>query len=166
MDTRRVHERDFWEKLSFFLNPSDLLEDKTPLEVLHSGEKIEEVIQAVKAYGEHGALGMFNPPPADLSSRIALIYVPSDSTICYRSHQMSKAPLYFGLGMMYRWDAPAAEYGVLYLASDPLQKDPRIIRVGRHFLFARSCRWYSTIRGWSHHPAQRRVNVLITRQRT
>jgi hypothetical protein len=46
--------RDFWEKLSFFLNPSDLLEDETPLEALNKGGKFEEVIGAAKTYGEHG----------------------------------------------------------------------------------------------------------------
>jgi hypothetical protein len=40
----------FWEKLSFFLilNPSDLLEDRIPLEALHNGQNLEEVIK------EHG----------------------------------------------------------------------------------------------------------------
>jgi hypothetical protein len=45
---------DFWEKLSFFLNPSDLLEDRTPLEALNNGKNLEEVIRAAKVYGEHG----------------------------------------------------------------------------------------------------------------
>jgi hypothetical protein len=45
---------DFWEKLSFFLNPSDLLEDRTPLEALNNGQKLEEVIRTAKVYGEHG----------------------------------------------------------------------------------------------------------------
>jgi hypothetical protein len=47
--------RDFWEKLSFFLNPSDLLDDQTPLEALSRGEKTKEVLRAAKVYGEHGA---------------------------------------------------------------------------------------------------------------
>jgi hypothetical protein len=46
--------QDFWEKLSFFLNPSDLLEDRTPLEALNKGQNLEEVIRAAKVYGEHG----------------------------------------------------------------------------------------------------------------
>jgi hypothetical protein len=46
--------QDFWEKLSFFLNPSDLLDDRTPLEALHNGQNLEEVISAAKVYGEHG----------------------------------------------------------------------------------------------------------------
>lgn len=47
--------QDFWERLSFFLNPSDLLEDRTPLEALTNGQNREEVIRAAKVYGEHGA---------------------------------------------------------------------------------------------------------------
>ena len=46
---------DFWEKLSFFLNPSDLLEGQTPLQALAEGKNIEDVMRAAKAYGEHGA---------------------------------------------------------------------------------------------------------------
>jgi hypothetical protein len=61
---------------------------------------------------------MYNPPPADLASRDALIYIPPDGTIWYRSHLTTKGALYFGRGMAYRWDAPAGEYGVLYLGSD------------------------------------------------
>ena len=47
--------QDFWEKVSFFLNPNDLLEDQTPLEVLTKGEKVDDVIRAALVYGEHGA---------------------------------------------------------------------------------------------------------------
>jgi hypothetical protein len=47
--------QDFWERVSFFLNPNDVLGDETPLGVLIKGENIEEVIRAAKAYGEHGA---------------------------------------------------------------------------------------------------------------
>jgi len=47
--------QDFWEKVSFFLNPNDLLEDQTPLEVLTKGEKVDDVIRAAQVYGEHGA---------------------------------------------------------------------------------------------------------------
>lgn len=46
--------QDFWEKLSFFVNPSDLLEERTPLEALNNGQNLEEVIRAAKVYGEHG----------------------------------------------------------------------------------------------------------------
>jgi len=47
--------QDFWEKVSFFLNPNDLLEDQTPLEVLTKGEKVDDVIRAALVCGEHGA---------------------------------------------------------------------------------------------------------------
>lgn len=46
---------DFWERLSFFLNPSDLLEDHTPLEALSEDSNVEDVVRAAKSYGEHGA---------------------------------------------------------------------------------------------------------------
>jgi len=62
---------------------------------------------------------MFNPPPADLASRDPFIYVPPITTIWHRSHLLSKHPIFFGKGISNRWDAPASEYGVLYLASDP-----------------------------------------------
>lgn len=61
---------------------------------------------------------MYNPPPADLASRDALIHISPDDTIWYRSHLMTKGAFYFGTAMAYRWDAPAGEYGVLYLGSD------------------------------------------------
>ena len=47
--------QDFWGRVSFFLNPNDVLEDATPLEVLTKGGNIDEVIRAAKVYGEHGA---------------------------------------------------------------------------------------------------------------
>ena len=47
--------QDFWERISFFLNPNDVLEEETPLAVLTKREDIEDVIRAAKAYGEHGA---------------------------------------------------------------------------------------------------------------
>ena len=62
---------------------------------------------------------MFNPPPADLANRDPLIFVPPITTIWYRSHLLSKHPIFFGEAVANRWDAPAGEYGVLYLASDP-----------------------------------------------
>lgn len=49
-------EGDFWEKVSFFLNPSAVLQDRTPLEVLQDGKKnLSEVLKAARSYGEHGA---------------------------------------------------------------------------------------------------------------
>jgi hypothetical protein len=61
---------------------------------------------------------MFNPPPADLPNRVPLIHISADTDIWYRSHSMDKGPLFFGKTMTQRWDAPAGEYGVLYLGSD------------------------------------------------
>lgn len=46
---------DVWERLSFFLNPSDLLEDQTPMQALGEGSNVEDVVRAAKTYGEHGA---------------------------------------------------------------------------------------------------------------
>jgi hypothetical protein len=49
-------DRDSWEKIAFFLNPSALLRDRTPLEVLREGKRdINEVLRAASAYGEQGA---------------------------------------------------------------------------------------------------------------
>ena len=47
--------RDQWEKLSFFLNPSGLLGDRTPLTVLR-GEKdnLTDIVNAAVSYGEQG----------------------------------------------------------------------------------------------------------------
>jgi hypothetical protein len=51
-----LEERDGWEQVSFFLNPSALLDDRTPLEVLKGGKpRIEDVLHAAAAYGEQGA---------------------------------------------------------------------------------------------------------------
>jgi hypothetical protein len=48
-------DRDEWEKLNFLLNPSDLLDDRTPLEVLQAGKgELPDVINAAASYGEHG----------------------------------------------------------------------------------------------------------------
>lgn len=48
--------RDDWEKLSFFLNPSGVLDDRTPLEVLQESKgDLTNVINAAASYGEHGA---------------------------------------------------------------------------------------------------------------
>jgi hypothetical protein len=48
-------DRDEWEKLNFFLNPSDLLDDRTPLKVLQAGKgQLPDVINAAASYGEHG----------------------------------------------------------------------------------------------------------------
>lgn len=48
-------DRDEWEKLSFFLNPSGVLGDRIPLAVLQDGkDDLSDVISAAASYGEHG----------------------------------------------------------------------------------------------------------------
>lgn len=48
--------RDDWDKLSFFLNPSGILDDRTPLEVLQESKgDLTNVINAAVSYGEHGS---------------------------------------------------------------------------------------------------------------
>lgn len=49
--------RDVWEQLSFFLNPQDALDERTPIEVLRGKRTnaVTEVVQAAQVYGEHGA---------------------------------------------------------------------------------------------------------------
>jgi hypothetical protein len=48
--------RDDWEKLSFFLNPSGILDDRTPFEVLQESKgDLINVFNAAGSYGEHGA---------------------------------------------------------------------------------------------------------------
>jgi hypothetical protein len=59
---------------------------------------------------------MYNPPPADLPDRFPLIHTPGDSTICYRSHPMSKRAVFFGKAMAYRWDAARAYFPPLALS--------------------------------------------------
>lgn len=50
-----LSDQDGWQQLSFFLNPSALLGDRTPLEVLRHGKhKIGDVLRAASAYGEQG----------------------------------------------------------------------------------------------------------------
>ena len=49
-------DRDCWEQIGFFLNPSALLEDRTPLDILQEGRPdIDDVLRAVSVYGEQGA---------------------------------------------------------------------------------------------------------------
>lgn len=48
--------RDNWEQLGFFLNPSTLLDDRTPLEVLRDRpQRTGDVLRAASVYGEQGA---------------------------------------------------------------------------------------------------------------
>jgi hypothetical protein len=53
---RTLRDRDVWEQLSFFVNPSFALDDRTPLDILRKGKKdtLPAVIQAAAAYGEQG----------------------------------------------------------------------------------------------------------------
>jgi hypothetical protein len=47
--------RDVWEQLSFFLNPSARLGDRTPLQLLQAGaNNISDVVKDAEAYGEQG----------------------------------------------------------------------------------------------------------------
>jgi len=47
--------RDPWEQLSFFLNPSAALGDRTPLEIMRTGKgDLDAVVDAAAAYGEQG----------------------------------------------------------------------------------------------------------------
>jgi len=49
-------DRDGWERLAFFLNPSALLDDRTPLDILQErGHPIGDVLLAASVYGEQGA---------------------------------------------------------------------------------------------------------------
>jgi hypothetical protein len=49
-------DRDSWERITFFLNPSALMGDRTPLEVLQEGKHdIDDVLRAASVYGEQGA---------------------------------------------------------------------------------------------------------------
>jgi len=51
-----IRDRDSWEQLTFFLNPSPLLEDRTPLEVLQEGKRDnDDILRAASVYGEQGA---------------------------------------------------------------------------------------------------------------
>lgn len=51
-----LSDLDAWQKLSFFLNPTDLLSGLSPLETLRTGRhSLEDVERAASGYGEHGA---------------------------------------------------------------------------------------------------------------
>jgi hypothetical protein len=53
---KALGDRDNWEQIAFFLNPSALLEDRTPLEFLQEGKRdIDVVLRAAASYGEQGA---------------------------------------------------------------------------------------------------------------
>jgi hypothetical protein len=55
-------------------------------------------------------------PPADFNSRELLIREVEDPL--FRIQRASHAPVHFGRGARYRFDAPAREFGVLYCAED------------------------------------------------
>jgi hypothetical protein len=51
-----LRDRDSWEQLTFFLNPSPLLEDRSPLEVMQEGKRdVDDVLRAASIHGEQGA---------------------------------------------------------------------------------------------------------------
>ena len=50
-----LKDRDGWEQLAFFLNPTAALDDRTPVEVLRKGKgNIAAVVAAAAVYGEQG----------------------------------------------------------------------------------------------------------------
>jgi biotin operon repressor len=52
---RALGDTDSWEQIAFFLNPSALLEDRTPREILLKGKRnIDDVLRAASAYSEQG----------------------------------------------------------------------------------------------------------------
>lgn len=58
-------------------------------------------------------------PPKELSRWDPLIATLPQDSLWYRSYSLTNSPHYFGRNKNQRWDAPSAEYGVLYLAEDP-----------------------------------------------
>jgi len=60
--------------------------------------------------------GPLPAPPASLEG-ITLTVVEFDKPI-FRSHSISRHPVFFGKTRLYRFDAPDASYGVLYAGTD------------------------------------------------
>ncbi len=60
-----------------------------------------------------------NLPPKNLSTFDPLVATLPVGSHWYRSHTLAHLPIYFGRSKNQRWDAPAGEYGVLYIAEDP-----------------------------------------------
>lgn len=61
--------------------------------------------------------GPLPPPPEDISGR----GLPVVDVNCswFRSHALDRSPIYYGKEAHYRFNDPAGEYGVLYVAQDP-----------------------------------------------
>jgi hypothetical protein len=92
--------------------------------------------------------GPLPDPPADLASRLLPI-IPTDQS-WYRIHSAHHGPLYFGRMSdpgrteAFRFDAPASEYGVLYVAAtadgafaETLARDPAVSTLSRSLLRTR-----------------------------
>ncbi len=62
---------------------------------------------------------MGRKPPKDFAKWEPLIAKLPKGSLWYRSHQLVHAPMFFGRDMTQRWDAPTAEYGVLYMGENP-----------------------------------------------
>ena len=61
--------------------------------------------------------GIHPEPPNDLQTRnLPIIRI---ETSWFRIHQSRCSPLYYGNSGKYRFDAPAQEYGIMYIALDP-----------------------------------------------
>lgn len=66
---------------------------------------------------ESGSPGLHPEPPTDLEARnLPIIQIEKS---WFRIHKSRHSPLYFGESGHYRFDAPAQEYGVMYIALDP-----------------------------------------------
>jgi hypothetical protein len=55
-------------------------------------------------------------PPTDFGA--TRLHTTRRTRAWYRVHQLSRAPLFFGKGGSNRFDAPAGEFGVLYVGAD------------------------------------------------
>lgn len=64
-----------------------------------------------------GCPGIHPEPPTNLKTRdLPIIQIEKP---WFRIHQSHHSPLYYGDSGKYRFDAPAQEYGVMYIALDP-----------------------------------------------
>ena len=55
-------------------------------------------------------------PPSNISSRSVSIF--ELDSILYRTHDVGRAPIFFGRARIHRFDSPDASYGVLYTGRD------------------------------------------------